>query len=142
VAPSPRIPPVLQCVAVCCSVLQCVAVCYSALQCAAVRCSVLQYVVVCCSVLQCVAVCCSVLLCVAVCCRACVSDSPRLFYAVHGEMRHCSVLQRYSVLQRVAVACYSVAEGCSALQCVAACCRPITFPVPLPGVQNQIIHSS
>ena len=38
-------PPVLQCVAVCCSVLQCVAVC----------CSVLQCVAVCCSVLQCVA---------------------------------------------------------------------------------------
>jgi len=41
--------PVLQCVAVCCSVLQCVAVC----------CSVSQCVAVCCSVLQCVAVCCS-----------------------------------------------------------------------------------
>ena len=40
-------PPVLQCLAVCCSVLQCVAVC----------CSVLQCVAVCCSVSQCVAVC-------------------------------------------------------------------------------------
>ena len=38
--------PVLQFIAVCCSVLQCVAVC----------CSVLQCVAVCCSVLQCVAV--------------------------------------------------------------------------------------
>ena len=40
----PRDVPVLQCVAVCCSVLQCVAVC----------CSVLQCVAVCCNVLQCV----------------------------------------------------------------------------------------
>ena len=80
-------PPVLQCVAVCCSVLQvycsvlqCVAesktfscdasqiasllVCCPhplVLQCVAVCCSVLQRVAVCCSVLQCVAVCCSVL---------------------------------------------------------------------------------
>jgi len=65
--------PLLQCVAVCCSVLQrvavsfcdrnrlCVedapvAVCCSVLQCVAVCCSVLQRVTVCCSVLQCVAV--------------------------------------------------------------------------------------
>ena len=40
--------PIVQCVAVCCSVLQCVAVC----------CNVLQWVAVCCSVLLCVAVCC------------------------------------------------------------------------------------
>jgi len=46
--------PVLQCVAVCCSVLQCVAVCCSVLQCVAVCCSVLQCVAVCCSELQCV----------------------------------------------------------------------------------------
>ena len=39
--------PVLQCVAVCCSVLQCVAVCCSVLQCAAVCCSVLQCAAVC-----------------------------------------------------------------------------------------------
>jgi len=32
------LPPVLQCVAVCCSVLQCVAVCCSELQCVAVCC--------------------------------------------------------------------------------------------------------
>ena len=66
--------PVLQCVAVCCSVLQCVAVCCSVLQCVAVCCSVLQCVAVCCSVLQCVAVymhCCTsraASTCVAVCC--------------------------------------------------------------------------
>jgi len=40
--------PVLQCVAVCCSVLQCVAVCCSALQCVAVCCSVVQCVAVWC----------------------------------------------------------------------------------------------
>jgi len=45
--------PVLQCVAVCCSV--------SVLKCAAVRCSMLQCVIVRCGVWQCVAVCCSVL---------------------------------------------------------------------------------
>jgi len=80
----PRKTPVLQCVAVCCSVLQCVAVCCSVLQCVAVCCSVLlsrsvssftgcsdeipmNYTcdaVTCCSVLQCIAVCCSVLQCV------------------------------------------------------------------------------
>jgi len=47
--------PVLQCVAVCCSVCHCVAVCCSVLQCVAVYCSVLQCVAACCSVLQCVA---------------------------------------------------------------------------------------
>ena len=61
--------PVLQCVAVRCSVLQCGVVWCSVLQCDAVSClratfcehgSVLQCVEVCCSVLQCVAVCCSV----------------------------------------------------------------------------------
>jgi len=35
--------PVLQCVAVCCSVLQCVAVCCSVLQCVAVCCSAIGY---------------------------------------------------------------------------------------------------
>jgi len=68
-------PPVLQCVAVCCSVLQCVAVCCSVLQCECshvsvacslilptLRCIVMLCVAVCCSV------CCSVLQCVAVCC--------------------------------------------------------------------------
>jgi len=48
--------PVLQCVAVVCSVLQCVAVICSVLQCVAVICSVLQCVAVICNVLQCVAV--------------------------------------------------------------------------------------
>jgi len=56
--------PVLQCVAVCCSVLQLAVVCCSVLQCVAVCCSVLQCVAVCCSVLQYVAVCCSVCVCV------------------------------------------------------------------------------
>jgi len=45
----PPFGPVLQCVAVCCSVLQCVAAC----------CSVLQRVAACCSVLQRAAACCS-----------------------------------------------------------------------------------
>jgi len=36
------ISPVLQCVAVCCSVLQCVAVCCSVLQCVAVRTSTMD----------------------------------------------------------------------------------------------------
>ena len=61
--------PVLQCVAVHCSVLLCVAVC----------CSVLQCVAVCYSVLQCVIVCCSVLQCVAVSCSLLRVDSPSLF---------------------------------------------------------------
>jgi len=59
--------PMLQCVAVCCSVLQCVAVCLHLrddidTQVVAIQLlwPVLQRVAVCCSVLQCVAVCCSV----------------------------------------------------------------------------------
>ena len=60
--------PVLQCVAVSCSVLQYVAMCCSVLQCVAVCCSVIQYrashlqQASCCK--SCVAVCCSVLQCV------------------------------------------------------------------------------
>jgi len=48
--------PLLQCVAVCCSVLQESQQTYLAVCCSAVCCSVLQCVAVCCSVLQCVAV--------------------------------------------------------------------------------------
>ena len=48
--------PVLECVAMWCSVVQCVAVC----------CSVLQYIAAWCCVLQCVAVCCRALQCVHV----------------------------------------------------------------------------
>ena len=80
--------PVLQCVAVCCSVLQCVAVCCSVLQCVVVYRSVVQCGTVWCSVLQCVAVCCSVLQCVAVCCSVlqCIAV-------------HCCALRVYQQLQ-------------------------------------------
>jgi len=65
VMPSVGFSPVLQCVAVCCSVLQRVAVCYRVLQCVGVCCSVLQLVrrcrllasLLCCNVLQRLAVC-------------------------------------------------------------------------------------
>ena len=57
--------PILECVAVCCSVLQCVAVCCSVLQvsqdAAVLCCSEVQSVEVCCGGLQCLSGCCSVL---------------------------------------------------------------------------------
>jgi len=55
--PSSSPHPVLQCVAVCCSMLQRVAVCCSVLQRDTACCSALQRVAVRCSVSQCVAVC-------------------------------------------------------------------------------------
>jgi len=68
-----RIDPLLQCVAVCCSVLQCVAVCCNVLQCVAV--TILSTAAVwigpCCSVLQCFAAYCSALQCIAVHCSVC-----------------------------------------------------------------------
>jgi len=136
-----------QCVAVCCSVLQCVAVCCSVLQdCltkkfarlkwrVAVCCSVLHCVAACCSVMRRVAVCCSVLQCVAVCCsvlqlnrEVCASkvSSFVLVGVWFGVLRVCcSVLQSVADLpdkEVFALLCF-VAVCCSALQCVAACCK-------------------
>jgi len=81
--------PLLQCVAVCCSVLQCVAVCCRVLQCVTWRdlmippaqCRMqalflLNCVAVCCCVLQSAAVCCSVLQCVAVWCSVWLDGTP------------------------------------------------------------------
>ena len=86
------LPPVLQCVAVCCRVLQCVALCCSVLQCVAVcPCHIqwrlhtwasriaespaLQCVAVCCSVMHCYAVCCNVMYRVAVNCGVSVNSA-------------------------------------------------------------------
>jgi len=134
--------PLLQCVAVCCSVLQWVTVSCSGLQCETKsdgrhgsdgehclsgddRCSVLQCVAVCCSVLQCVAVCCSVLQCAAVCC------SGLQCAAVFCSVLHC-VAVCCSGLQWVVVCCimlYCAAVYCIVLQRVSvavfAVCRKV-----------------
>ena len=85
--------PVLQCVAVCCSVLPCIAVCCSVLQCVAVHCSVLQCIALCCSVMQCDAVWCSVMQCDAVWCECCRGQEllciEHLIFLWHLDVRSC-----------------------------------------------------
>ena len=142
-----KVPTVLQCVAVCCSVLQCVAVCCSVLQCVAVCCSVLQYSPAqfraephdgisrgqygtscyvlrcqqCYSMLQCVTLCYSVLQCVAVL-RYTTSDL-RSFEESHSMGVAAEIW--YELLHRKVQCCsvlQNVAECCRMLQCVAVCC--------------------
>ena len=114
-------PPMLQCVAVRCSVLQCVLQCvavWAAVSSASLHlgfvyllpllhlcCSVLQCVAVCCSVSQCVAVCCSVLQCVAVCCSV-----------------HTSALSIFCLSYTYFTVCCKCV-----LQCVAVCCSVLQW---------------
>ena len=96
----------------------------SALESVAVRCRVLQCVAVCCSALQGAAVRCSVLQCVAV---ASVTS------AVFEGLQVCSMLQYVAVflhcitcicsLHHVSLGFWYIVCCCSALQCVAGCCR-------------------
>ena len=82
-----------------------------------------SHVAVCCSVLQCVAVCGSVLQCVAVCCRVlqCVAV-PLLWVLCHFTGFARLIWGRSKCSPSFLI---HRAECCSALQCVAACCRSL-----------------
>jgi len=105
-----RVPNVLRCVAVCCSVAACVAVDQS--------CWSMQWCI------TCVAVCCTVLQCVAV--WGCVLQRKTLLLDSFVYHTCCSIFAVYcSVWQRTAVCCsllQRIAASCSMLQYVAVCC--------------------